>query len=138
MDSTKSKKIHALEFECGTPLKFFEQCHACPRFENCPDLSLGQEILRGKKKVNYHEETGLDDSVDVRSFGCLVPFNYFEKTRIACGHQGRCREEGLLLALLSGKKELDYAQKRAVPFPKPSRLDKKVRVREKEAVGMAV
>jgi hypothetical protein len=113
-----SKSIHALEFGCEAPLRFFEHCTACPRFDDaCPDLILGKEILRGKKKVAYgrtHEE----DAVRADEFNCLAPIYYFERSRKNCGHAGRCREEGLLLALLDGKKALDYSRKEVTELPK--------------------
>lgn len=119
MGSTKSQIIHALEFDCQAPLGFYEHCAACPRFgDECPDLALGKEILRGRKKVIYNGDTHLEDGVDINEFQCLAPLYYFEKSRKNCGHEGRCREEGLLLALLSGKKELVYAQRRALELPR--------------------
>ena len=117
MQGIKTGMIHALEFSCQAPLKFYERCKACPRFgEDCPDLRVGKEILRGKEKVVYGE-AGSDDGIHAGSFKCLAPLYYFEKTRSKCAHKGRCREEGLLLALLSGKKELSYAQKTAIELP---------------------
>lgn len=118
MKDAKIKTIHALEFACQAPLKFYQHCSACPRFaENCPDLKLGQEILKGKKQVVYARggATAADD-VHASTFKCFAPIYYFEKTRTNCGHQGRCREEGLLLALLSGKRTLDYSQKVVIPL----------------------
>ena len=122
-------KIHALEFGCQAPLKFYEHCSSCARFgDGCPDLELGKEILRGKKKIVYTGEEMGDGKIHARSFGCYAPLYYFEKTRMACGHKGRCREEGLLLALFSGKKRLDYSQKTAVefPYPKARRKEEKI------------
>ena len=117
MEAQKAGMIHALEFSCQAPLKFYERCKACPRFgEDCPDLRVGKEILRGKEKVVYGDAES-DDGVHAGSFKCLAPLYYFEKTRSKCAHKGRCREEGLLLALLSGKKELSYAQKTAIELP---------------------
>ena len=111
--------IHALEFDCQAPLKFYEHCVSCPRFGNdCPDLALGMEILRGKKKLFYDGLITSDDGVDAGKFNCLAPLKYFEKSRKKCAHQGRCREEGLLIALLNGKKELEYSQKTVVEFPR--------------------
>ncbi len=116
MTSYRTDKIHALEFGCQAPLRFYEHCSACPRFgDGCPDLGLGKEILRGKKKIAYDQVTS-EDEVPVGSFKCLAPLYYFEKTRSACAHLGRCREEGLLLALLSGKKKLDYSQTEVIPL----------------------
>ncbi len=113
-----SGKIHALEFGCQAPLKFYEHCSSCAKFEDsCPDLDLGKEILRGKKKIVYNGEHMGDGKVHAGSFKCYAPLYYFEKTRKTCGHKGRCREEGLLLALFSGKKQLDYSQKTAIEFP---------------------
>jgi len=47
---------------------------------------------------------------------------------LACGHEGRCREEGLLLALLSGKKQIDYSQKKAKLFPYIKRRQKEEKI----------
>lgn len=106
-----AKDISVFEFGCEAPLRFFEHCSACPRFgEACPDLILGKKILRGKKRLAYgitHEE----DTIHAGAFNCLAPLYYFEHSRKNCGHAGRCREEGLLLALLDGKKRLDYSHK---------------------------
>lgn len=111
--------IHALEFDCQAPLRFYEHCAACPRFnDDCPDLALGLAILRGKKKLVYDRSVLSLDSVDPGRFNCLAPLKYFEKSRNNCAHKGRCREEGLLLALLNGKKELVYSQKSVVEFPR--------------------
>lgn len=137
MESSKRGTIHVMEFGCESPIRFYERCAACPRFDDCPDLALGKEILRGKKKVDYNGESDLMGSVDAKGFNCLAPLNYFEKTRKMCAHEGRCREEGLLLALLSGKKVLDYAQKTAIQFPRPKRREKKLQVREETAQEMA-
>jgi hypothetical protein len=118
MKSRKSGPIHALEFNCQAPLKFYEHCISCPRFgKACPDLELGIELLRGKKKLVYNMEIQSKDDIHVSLFNCMAPLYYFEKSRMNCAHQGRCREEGLLLALLSGKKELVYTQKIAIEFP---------------------
>jgi len=105
------KTVSVLEFGCQAPLKFFEHCTNCARFsDSCPDLALGKEILRGKKKVVFAGEA-CDNEVKATAFNCLAPLYYFEKSRMNCAHEGRCREEGLLLALLDGKKDLDYSQK---------------------------
>jgi hypothetical protein len=134
MEKNTHRMIHALEFECQTPQKFYEHCAACPQFtENCPDLALGIAILRGKKKIVYNEELKTKDTVDAKSFNCLAPLYYIQKTRQNCAHQGRCREEGLLIALLSGKKEMVYAQKKAVEFPRLARRLEKEDIREGEA-----
>ena len=79
MKTGKSGMIHALEFECQAPLKFYEHCVSCPRFGNhCPDLALGMEILRGKKKLFYDGLITSDDSIDASKFNCLAPLKYFE------------------------------------------------------------
>lgn len=119
--------IHVLEFECLAPLNFYEHCKKCPRFDNkCPDLSLGLEILRRKKKIVYNAEFLSEEYVDIQAFNCQAPLNYFEKTRKKCGHKGRCREEGLLIALLNGNKTIDYSQKTAIQFPSIKRRHKKL------------
>jgi hypothetical protein len=113
----KAKSIHALEFVCQSPLKFYERCAACPRFSaHCPDLELGKEILRGRKKLAYDRDES-PDAAPVSSFACLAPLYYFEKTRSKCSHGGRCREEGLLLALLEGKRTLNYAPVAVIDLP---------------------
>jgi len=57
------------------------------------------------------ELEGSKYSVDFNAFHCVAPLSFFEKTRKKCPHEGHCREEGLLLALLTGKKKLDYNHK---------------------------
>ncbi len=58
MTSYRTDKIHALEFGCQRPLRFYEHCSACPRFgDGCPDLELGKEILQGKEKIAYGQVT---------------------------------------------------------------------------------
>ncbi len=109
--------IHALEFSCQSPLKFYQRCSSCAWFgDDCVDLELGRDILRGKKKLVYSRDN-LEDVVYAGSFKCLAPLYYFEKSRSKCAHRGRCREEGLLLALLSGKKKLVYSKKIAIELP---------------------
>jgi hypothetical protein len=116
--NVKSAIIHALEFECEAPLRFFEQCSSCPRFDgDCQDLALGKAILAGKKKLSYSENHS-EGTVNANTFGCLAPLYYFEQTRKSCAHGGRCREEGLLLALLDGKKTLSYTQKSVIELPR--------------------
>jgi len=116
MSTFRKDKVHALEFGCQAPLRFYEHCSACPRFgAGCPDLELGKEILRGKKRIVYGQVTSVDE-VPLGSFKCLAPLYYFEKTRSACPHLGRCREEGLLLALLSGKRKLDCSPAEVIPL----------------------
>jgi hypothetical protein len=63
----------------------------------------------GKKKVVFSGKVDPKDSVDAGAFKCLTPLSYFEKSRRMCGREGRCREEGLLLDLLSGEKDLVYS-----------------------------
>ena len=106
-----SKNISVFEFECQAPLRFFERCAKCPRFEDdCSDLAMGIEILSRKKKISYgHYES--ENTIHASEFSCLTPLKYIEKTRIKCVHGGRCRDEGLLLALLKGKKNLVYSYK---------------------------
>lgn len=118
MKSGKSGMIHALDFSCQAPLNFYEHCISCARFSNdCPELLLGVELLRGRKKLVCSPESQSEDDIHVSQFNCVAPLHYFEKTRRKCAHEGRCREEGLLLALLSGKKELVYTEKTAIEFP---------------------
>ena len=121
--------VHAMEFECQAPLKFYEHCASCSRFgDSCPDLMLGKDILRRKKKMVYNHKDQDEDTVNASSFNCAAPLKYFEQTRLACGHEGRCREEGLLLVLLSGKKQIDYSQKKAKLFPFIKRRQKEEKI----------
>ena len=113
-----AKNISILEFGCRAPLKFFEHCSKCARFgDSCPDLALGKAILRGKKKIAYADDR-TEDTVHISAFNCLTPLYYFEHSRNKCAHEGRCREEGLLLALLDGKKVLDYSHKEVTELPR--------------------
>ncbi len=121
------KDISVLEFVCQAPLRFFEHCARCPRFgDDCPDLTLGKEVLSGRKRIEYRYQRG-KDTIPVSAFNCLAPLYYFERSRKKCGHAGRCREEGLLLALLNGKKTLDYSHKEATELPRVRRLRKVAR-----------
>ena len=132
MKDGKQVTIHALEFGCQTPLRFYEHCASCPQFgEGCEDLRLGEEVLRGRKRLVYNSEDHDDGIVHASSFKCAAPLHYYEKTRSVCGHNGRCREEGLLLVLLSGRKELTYAQKKPLKLP---RQKKRGRIAEKKEV----
>jgi hypothetical protein len=131
MSSGKQGIIHALEFGCQAPLKFYEHCIACPHFnEDCTDLIQGIEILRGKKKLVYNEKDQGEGMIHAHSFKCIAPLRYFEKSRKNCGHEGRCREEGLLIALLSGKKELVYTRKVPVEFPAIQRRVREARTED--------
>ena len=136
MKNGKQGMIHVLEFGCQAPLKFYEHCASCPRFgESCDDLSRGKDVLRGKKRLVYNQDDYDEGSVHASSFKCAAPLYYFEKSRSACGHKGRCREEGLLLALLSGKKELTWTQKTPIELP---RLKKRRRIEKTEDVEPVV
>jgi len=138
MSSGKSIAIHAGEFNCKTPLKFYEHCISCPRFDGCPDLALIKEILRLKKKINYNRDyysgrgelEGSRHSVDANVFNCLAPLYFFERTRERCANGGRCRESGLLLALLTGNKKLEYSQKVPMEFPRSKACSKGVETRK--------
>ena len=131
-------KVHALEFGCQAPLRFYEECSICPQFDlDCPDLAQGIELLRGKKGIAYDADGGSGEHVHAGSFKCATPLYYFENTRKNCGHRGRCREEGLLLALLCGKKELDYAQKSAIELPVAKKVKKAGRIEKEEAKRVA-
>lgn len=131
--------IHAHEFTCQAPLKFYEQCVSCPKFgDNCPELALGIELLKGNKKLVYNTGVQSEDTLHVSEFNCMAPLYYFEKSRKNCPHQGRCREEGLLLALLNGKKRLSYAQITAIELPKLKKRRKEAGPEEavsRKAVG---
>ncbi|MFO8166195.1 MAG: hypothetical protein R6T98_16865 [Desulfatiglandales bacterium] len=69
-----------------------------------------------KKSINYKHDLYADKgllegsrySVDSTAFHCLAPLSFFEKTRTKFPREGRCREEGLFLVLLTGKKKLSY------------------------------
>jgi hypothetical protein len=124
MTRKRFKNISVLEFGCQAPLRFFEHCAACVRFGNdCPDLALGKEVLRGKKKIAYGDHRA-EDAIKITAFNCLTPLYYFERSRKKCAHAGRCREEGLLLALLDGKKALDYTHKEITELPRVRRRRK--------------
>ena len=111
------KKISVLEFRCLSAVRFLEHCAACPRFgDDCRDLELGKKILRRQKKIAYGVEPS-EDTIHVNAFNCLAPLRYIERSRIRCPHDGRCRDEGLLLALLDGKKVLDYSHKKIIELP---------------------
>ena len=130
MARKSSKSISVLEFGCQAPLRFFEHCARCARFgDECPDLALGKQVLRGKKKIAYQDERA-EDTIHVSAFNCLTPLYYFEHSRKKCGHAGRCREEGLLLALLDGKKTLDYTHKEITELPRERRRKVARRVAE--------
>ncbi|MEJ2587161.1 MAG: hypothetical protein P8165_06180 [Deltaproteobacteria bacterium] len=120
MTQKATRLIHASEFSCEAPRKFYEHCAlTCPRSsQDCPDLAKGVAILSGKQKVNYNGSSGEEREMDATTFDCEAPLRYFEKTRKLCAHKGRCREEGLLLALLNGKRELDYSRKREAELPR--------------------
>jgi hypothetical protein len=139
MKSRKSGAIHALEFDCQAPLKFYEHCTSCARFgDDCPELALGIELLRGRKRLVYGAESDSGDTINISRFKCMAPLNYFEKSRRNCAHQGRCREEGLLLALLSGKRELVYTQKTPIELQNLKERRKEVRTEEaarEQAIG---
>ena len=130
MVGKSSKTISVLEFGCQAPIRFFEHCAGCARFgDECPDLAIGKDVLRGKKKIAYGNEH-TEDTIHVSAFNCLTPLYYFEHSRKKCAHAGRCREEGLLLALLDGKKILDYTHKEATELPRVRRRKVAKRVAE--------
>jgi len=102
--------IRAMEFGCEAPKKFYEHCVMCPQFsEGCPDLALSTEILEGKKKVVFSSKLDSEDSINANVFKCTSALSYFEKSRQLCGREGRCREEGFLGDLLTGRRELIYS-----------------------------
>jgi len=49
-------------------------------------------------------------TIHVSEFECVVPLKHLEKC-IACPKGGKCRERGLIIQLLTGKKKLDYKKK---------------------------
>ena len=102
--------IRVTEFGCQGPMRFYEHCVSCPQFEEgCPDLALSAAMLEGKKKLVFSDKMVSEDTVNAREFKCVTPLSYFEKSRNTCGRQGKCREEGLLVELLSGKKILVHS-----------------------------
>ncbi|MEW6665683.1 MAG: hypothetical protein AB1512_10755 [Thermodesulfobacteriota bacterium] len=127
MGNSRRKGIHVLEFECEHPLRFYGRCSACARFgEGCADLSVGAELLRGKRRLVYNaDEAEREGVVYAGAFNCTAPLRYFEATRKACGHEGKCREEGLLIALLSGKKGLEHGHKEIAGLPVRDRTQRK-------------
>jgi hypothetical protein len=76
-----------------------------------------KEVLRGNKEVVYGEDVD-EDNIHVSAFKCLAPLNYIERSSSRCPHEHRCREEGLLLALLDGKKVLDYSRTKVIKIPR--------------------
>ena len=79
MKTRKSEAIHASEFNCQAPLKFYEHCISCARSrDNCPELALGIELLRGKKKLIYDVDLQSEDAIHVSQFNCMAPLYYFE------------------------------------------------------------
>lgn len=112
-----TRNISVLEFTHRAPLRFFENCVKCARFaEGCPDLALGKEVLRRRKKISYGDKPA-ENTIPMSAFNCLAPLHYIERSQMKCAHGGRCREEGLLLALLDGKGVLDYSRKKPIEFP---------------------
>ena len=102
--------VRVTEFGCEAPMRFYEHCVACPQFEGgCPDLALSRALLEGRKKLVFSDKVDSENTVSVQAFKCLTPLSYFERSRNTCGRQGRCREEGLLVDLLSGKKVLVHS-----------------------------
>jgi hypothetical protein len=127
MAKQKSKAVSVLEFRCLAPLRFYEHCAACARFgEDCPDLSLIKELLRGNKDVAYGEDVD-KNGIPVSAFTCLAPLSYVERSRSRCPHEHRCREEGLLLALLEGRKVLDYSLAKVIKLP-PRHPGKEIKI----------
>jgi len=49
------------------------------------------------------------DTIHITEFRCLTPIRHLEKC-FACAKGGKCRERGLIIQLLSGKKKLDYGK----------------------------
>jgi hypothetical protein len=117
MRTKTPRKIKVLQFTCMAAVRFFERCAACPRFkDDCRDLKLGKKILRGQKRLSYGVEPA-KGTIHVNAFNCLAPLHYIDLSRIACPHHGRCRGEGLLLALLDGKAVLDYSRREIIELP---------------------
>ena len=137
----KAKRfIHASEFKCEAPRKLYEHCELrCPRSsKDCPDLAKGVAILSGKQKVDYNGSSENEGDMGAMTFQCEAPLRYFEKTRKLCAHKGRCREEGLLLALLNGKRELAYSRKSESELPhigEPRKTESTERELSNQATG---
>lgn len=46
--------ISPIEFDCQSPLKFYEHCKTCPRFnDDCRYLKMGLELLLREKVLRY-------------------------------------------------------------------------------------
>lgn len=56
----------------------------------------------GRKKVKK--------SIHVLDFNCKDPLKYFERCA-KCAKEGRCPDRARLIALLLGRKKLDYTKK---------------------------
>jgi hypothetical protein len=53
-ESETPESIHALEFDCEAPLRFYEHCKKCDRFyDGCPYLKMGLELLQREKNLCY-------------------------------------------------------------------------------------
>jgi hypothetical protein len=89
-------------------------------------LAKGVAILSGKRKLDYNGSSEGEGEMGAMTFDCEAPLRYFEKTRKLCAHKGRCREEGLLLTLLNGKRALDYRRKSETELPRIGKPKKKV------------
>jgi hypothetical protein len=70
-----------------------------------------ETAMNSRKPKTIHATEFSCQTPDANVFNCFAPLYFFEKTRKKCPHEGHCREEGLLLALLTGKKKLDYNQR---------------------------
>ncbi len=89
MKARVPKNISVLEFRHPAPLKFFEHCSKCARFgDDCPDLTLGKEVLQGKKKVAYGDDVSRE-SIHMSAFNCLAPLYYIERRRRKCAYAGK-------------------------------------------------
>ena len=52
---------------------------------------------------------GKKNTIHVTEFRCFSPLKFFENC-IKCAKGGKCRERGLIMQLLSGKKKIDYVK----------------------------
>ena len=53
-ESEERDSIHASEFDCQAPLRFYEHCKKCARFgDDCPYLKMAVELLLREKNLCY-------------------------------------------------------------------------------------
>ncbi len=53
-ESKRPESIHESEFDCQAPLRLYELCKQCDRFNaECRDLKMGLELLLREKSLCY-------------------------------------------------------------------------------------